>query len=165
MSRKKWKRWKTSTRWLGTVYLWLKTLFVAWSTFLATRWLKAHYFTAFMSTVEKTYHTRWETCSSASSKWENIKRYVEEPCQSPCVFTMPMTIILDWHVDLNILAFVLLTDMCAILSNRAFVILNMLMIMMMTMINAIIKSTNQLEWFSLVMEIMVFVILNLVNKV
>ena len=63
------------------------------------------------------------------------------------------------------MAFVSLTDICAILSNRALVIFNMLMIMMMTMINAIVRSTYQLELFGLVMEIMVFVILNLVDEV
>ena len=96
---------------------------------------------------------------------KNINQNVEEPCQRPCVFTMQMIIISGWHVDLNILAFVLLTDMCMILSNGAFVILNMLMIMLMTMKNAIVRLTYQLEWFGLAMEIMVFLILNLVDEV
>ena len=48
--------WKTSTRWLKTVYLWLKTLYLWLKTlFLATRWLKTPYFTVNMSLVEKTH--------------------------------------------------------------------------------------------------------------
>ena len=49
-----WKRFKTSTRWLKTLYLWFKTIFCWLKTlYLSTRWLNTLYCTAFMSTVGK----------------------------------------------------------------------------------------------------------------
>ena len=41
-----WKRFKTSTRWLKTLYLWFKTIFCWLKTlYLSTRWLKTLYYT------------------------------------------------------------------------------------------------------------------------
>ena len=77
------KRWKTSSRWLKTLYLWFKTRLF---------WLKTpSLFYGFYVDGPKHRNKRFRTTWSLVTKWENIKRNVE-PCLGRLGDILP-----HWH--------------------------------------------------------------------
>ena len=74
-TRGTWKRWKTSTRYLKTLYLWFKALNLWLKTlFLSARLLKTLLFRHLWRRLKNQNICAWRTWFWVSSRWENIKQ-------------------------------------------------------------------------------------------